>query len=169
MPMPASVCSSTLCPCATTSRTDEGVSPTRYSWTLISFGTPTSIFFSLFLALHTKRSGIVRGFQRHRRRVPVAGEVDLPAAGVEPLLRQRRVARIDDAQRNRTADHVPERGRGDEAGGSAVAQDQFAAPQVCVWGVDDERDHAPRRRASFQLGELRLALEPARLVERHRE
>src|SRR4051812_15578847 len=43
MPAPAPVSTSTLCPCATISRTDDGVRPTRYSLFLISFGTPTCI------------------------------------------------------------------------------------------------------------------------------
>src|SRR5689334_12113884 len=33
----------TCCPCATASRTLPGAMPTRYSWTLISFGTPMRI------------------------------------------------------------------------------------------------------------------------------
>src|SRR5262245_3969352 len=43
MPAPAPVSTNTLCPCATSSRTLVGVSPTRYSRTLISFGTPSSM------------------------------------------------------------------------------------------------------------------------------
>src|ERR1700733_11717316 len=43
MPAPAPVSTSTLCPCATISRTEDGVRPTRYSWFLISFGTPMCI------------------------------------------------------------------------------------------------------------------------------
>src|ERR1700740_181055 len=40
MPLPAPVSTLTLCPCPMISRTDDGVRPTRYSWFLISFGTP---------------------------------------------------------------------------------------------------------------------------------
>ena len=43
MPLPAPVSTVTWCPAATYSRTAPGVSPTRYSWTLISLGTPTRI------------------------------------------------------------------------------------------------------------------------------
>jgi hypothetical protein len=43
MPAPAVLCTTTSWPCATSSRTDDGVSPTRYSWFLISLGTPTFI------------------------------------------------------------------------------------------------------------------------------
>ena len=41
MPLPAPVSMSTSWPAATSSRTPAGTSPTRYSWTLISRGTPT--------------------------------------------------------------------------------------------------------------------------------
>src|SRR5260221_7529921 len=41
MPCPASCSTATLCPRVTSSCTDAGVSPTRFSNTLISFGTPT--------------------------------------------------------------------------------------------------------------------------------
>src|ERR1700759_4495130 len=42
MPMPADALCSTVtrCPCVTNSRTPAGVRPTRYSWGLISLGTP---------------------------------------------------------------------------------------------------------------------------------
>src|SRR5438477_12415651 len=43
MPEPAPLSTSTRWRCATISRTLAGVSPTRYSWSLISFGTPISI------------------------------------------------------------------------------------------------------------------------------
>src|SRR2546423_2306378 len=39
----ASCSTKTCCPCSTASRTAAGVMPTRYSWTLISFGTPIRI------------------------------------------------------------------------------------------------------------------------------
>src|SRR5271154_623850 len=42
MPAPASASTITLWPCAISSRAEPGISPTRYSWVLISFGTPTS-------------------------------------------------------------------------------------------------------------------------------
>src|SRR5271165_412561 len=42
MPAPACVSTITRWPCATSSRAEPGISPTRYSWVLISFGTPTS-------------------------------------------------------------------------------------------------------------------------------
>src|SRR5690606_19494271 len=41
MPCPAPVSMRTSCPLATYSRTEAGLSPTRYSWSLISFGHPT--------------------------------------------------------------------------------------------------------------------------------
>src|SRR5438132_10606033 len=41
MPAPAFVSTTTWCPCATSSRTEVGVRPTRYSCVLTSFGTPT--------------------------------------------------------------------------------------------------------------------------------
>src|SRR5258708_30317612 len=41
MPPPALVSTTTWWPCATSSRTEVGVRPTRYSWVLTSFGTPT--------------------------------------------------------------------------------------------------------------------------------
>src|SRR5207244_12913710 len=40
MPAPAFVSTTTWCPCATSSRTEVGVRPTRYSCVLTSFGTP---------------------------------------------------------------------------------------------------------------------------------
>src|SRR5919205_1357880 len=40
-PSPAPACTTTSCPCSTSSRTPEGVSATRYSSVLISVGTPT--------------------------------------------------------------------------------------------------------------------------------
>src|SRR4051794_3244045 len=43
MPPPALVSTITSWPCVTSSRTLAGTSPTRYSWVLISFGTPISI------------------------------------------------------------------------------------------------------------------------------
>src|SRR6185312_15519972 len=43
MPAPAPDCTSTRWPRATYSRTAPGVRPTRYSWVLISVGTPTSM------------------------------------------------------------------------------------------------------------------------------
>src|SRR5579875_3591247 len=43
MPDPALVSTITSWPAATSSATDGGVSPTRYSWFLISLGTPTRI------------------------------------------------------------------------------------------------------------------------------
>src|SRR5215217_6310668 len=42
-PSPAPACTTTSCPCSTSSRTPEGVSATRYSSVLISVGTPTFI------------------------------------------------------------------------------------------------------------------------------
>ena len=44
--VPAPFCTSTWCPCAVSSRTLAGVRPTRYSWFLISLGTPMSMFVS---------------------------------------------------------------------------------------------------------------------------
>src|SRR5271155_5388381 len=48
MPIPAAApcCTSTWWPCSTSSRAPAGVSPTRYSWVLISFGTPIRTFAS---------------------------------------------------------------------------------------------------------------------------
>src|SRR5580693_6525032 len=46
MPSPAFVCTNTSCPRAVSSRTALGVMPTRYSWFLISLGTPTRIWAS---------------------------------------------------------------------------------------------------------------------------
>src|SRR6266481_5247749 len=43
MPSPALVSTITLCPWRISSRTLAGTSPTRYSWVLISFGTPISM------------------------------------------------------------------------------------------------------------------------------
>src|SRR4051812_18140619 len=43
MPAPAPLSTSTSWPWATYSRTEPGVSPTRYSWFLISLGQPTRI------------------------------------------------------------------------------------------------------------------------------
>src|SRR6185369_7710697 len=43
MPSPAPACTMTSCPADTYSRTAIGVKPTRYSWGLISRGTPTFI------------------------------------------------------------------------------------------------------------------------------
>src|SRR5687768_13572504 len=43
MPRPALVSTITSWPPAVSSATDAGVRPTRYSWTLISLGTPTRI------------------------------------------------------------------------------------------------------------------------------
>src|SRR5262245_64300133 len=43
MPSPAPRSTVTRWPCATSSRALVGVNPTRYSWTLISFGTPMSM------------------------------------------------------------------------------------------------------------------------------
>src|SRR3546814_114438 len=43
MPAPAFVSTITLWPWWTSSRTEDGTRPTRYSWFLISFGTPTSM------------------------------------------------------------------------------------------------------------------------------
>src|SRR4051794_16315813 len=42
MPAPAPVSTSTWWPWPTSSRTDAGISPTRYSWIFTSFGTPMS-------------------------------------------------------------------------------------------------------------------------------
>src|SRR5579884_1470101 len=44
MPFPAVVSMNSSWPWATSSATDAGVRPTRYSWTLISFGTPMRIY-----------------------------------------------------------------------------------------------------------------------------
>ena len=44
MPTPALVSTTTSWPAAVSSATEAGVRPTRYSWTLISLGTPTRIF-----------------------------------------------------------------------------------------------------------------------------
>src|SRR3954471_1719460 len=44
MPLPAWASMKSSCPCETSSATDAGVRPTRYSWTLISFGTPIRIY-----------------------------------------------------------------------------------------------------------------------------
>src|SRR5271166_6674289 len=43
MPLPAPVSTSTWWPARTNSRTPAGTNPTRYSWILISFGTPIFI------------------------------------------------------------------------------------------------------------------------------
>src|SRR5271168_3453079 len=48
MPAPAPVSTMTRWPRATSSRTEPGISPTRYSWVLISLGTPTSTGSGLF-------------------------------------------------------------------------------------------------------------------------
>src|SRR5215213_4135601 len=45
-PSPAPACTTTSCPCSTSSRTPDGVSATRYSSVLISVGTPTLIRYS---------------------------------------------------------------------------------------------------------------------------
>src|SRR5260221_5223805 len=42
MPAPAPLSTRTLWPCAISSRAEPGIRPTRYSWVLISLGTPTS-------------------------------------------------------------------------------------------------------------------------------
>src|SRR4051794_604941 len=42
MPAPAPVSTSTWWSCATSSRTEAGINPTRYSWIFTSFGTPIS-------------------------------------------------------------------------------------------------------------------------------
>src|SRR3954453_19173949 len=54
MPPPAPVSTVTSCPAATYSRTAPGVSPTRYSCTLISLGTPTRIPGLLLIHLHDR-------------------------------------------------------------------------------------------------------------------
>src|SRR5690349_21420865 len=46
-PRPAPACTSTSCPCSTSSRTPACVSATRYSSVLISVGTPTFTVFRL--------------------------------------------------------------------------------------------------------------------------
>src|SRR5258708_4762854 len=56
MPAPAFVSTTTWWPAATTSRTDVGVRPTRYSWVLTSFGTPRIIAGALWRADLDRRS-----------------------------------------------------------------------------------------------------------------
>src|SRR5665647_2815630 len=46
MAAPAPVCTNTEWPCEVSSRTLAGVRPTRYSWFLISLGSPTRMLFS---------------------------------------------------------------------------------------------------------------------------
>src|SRR3954452_17634772 len=57
MPAPAPVSTNTSWPCAAYSRTEPGVSPTRYSWFLISFGQPTRIESSSNPAIACYRMG----------------------------------------------------------------------------------------------------------------
>src|ERR1700719_28906 len=64
MPAPAPRSTRTLCPAATYSRTAEGVSPTRYSCTLISLGTPTRIESSACASIY-QRSHV--GFRQKPR------------------------------------------------------------------------------------------------------
>src|SRR5689334_22908515 len=70
MPAPASRSTITSWPCATSSRTEAGVSPTRFSRTLISFGTPTRI---LVLRSHCDWSSISH---TNRRRSNEMGHAD---------------------------------------------------------------------------------------------
>ncbi len=57
MPAPAPLSTITLWPWWTSSRTLPGTSPTRYSWVLIYFGTPTSMIVSSLQKCPARRAG----------------------------------------------------------------------------------------------------------------
>src|SRR5438105_10199030 len=86
MGVPAPRCTSTWCPCDTSSRTLAGVRPTRYSLFLISLGRPMSMFVSWFFQqtycaqrLHADTSAVkqlrwtVIGLMQGRARVGAYG------------------------------------------------------------------------------------------------
>src|ERR1044072_569779 len=71
MPRPALVSTATSWPGATSSFTEAGVRPTRYSWTFISFGTPTRISLSVIADLSRVYSGRRGPCRRCARSGPV--------------------------------------------------------------------------------------------------
>src|ERR1035438_10866639 len=68
MPLPAPVSTSTWWPARANSRTPAGTNPTRYSWILISFGTPIFILGLLRVGVAKDRGLVRQGRQAAQNR-----------------------------------------------------------------------------------------------------